>query len=484
MQLYDNFTAIITFMKKNNLCLCLAVALMPFMAVSSGAQDAIEKKEGGTQAVSEQAGTPLVSKSPAKTEAQSAEKPAPKAPELTPEQLAAKAKAEEAAKKAKAEAMKKKAEQLALRKLQMEKSKIDAEIALEQAKLRRDMEKENDASVRLEAANAFRQAQLASEFAEIDEAKRTLDAVAARDTVRDNLKMLGRNSELRERELDARITRLTQEIELGKCNLELMRSRLQQGMREIVTTQAPEYMKEPFVDGTLYISDRRIDFNGPVTNELAEYVIERIYFYNNQNAEYPIFIVIDNSPGGSAFAGYQILKAMESSKAPVYVVVKGYAASMAAVITTLAERSFCYESTVILHHQASTAVRGNMTVLGEQYKQTREWVSRIFEPVCKKLGKTEEEFVKDMYAHFSTGDWAAWGKDAVKMRWADHLAERMVETSVVKKASPLEEPEMIVIRLGEEKVDECGNAYVELPKLVPGDVWLIHDPQNRYRLAR
>ena len=50
-----------------------------------------------------------------------------------------------------------------------------------------------------------------------------------------------------------------------------------------------------------------------------------------------IFIVIDTSPRGSVMAGYRILKAMESSDAPVHVVVKSFAASMAAAITTLGE---------------------------------------------------------------------------------------------------------------------------------------------------
>ena len=73
----------------------------------------------------------------------------------------------------------------------------------------------------------------------------------------------------------------------------------------------------------LYISDRRIAFNGAVTEQLADYVCTRIAFYNNQSSEFPIFIVVDNSPGGSVAAGYQIQKAMAASKAPVHVVVKG-----------------------------------------------------------------------------------------------------------------------------------------------------------------
>ena len=52
-------------------------------------------------------------------------------------------------------------------------------------------------------------------------------------------------------------------------------------------------------------------------------------------------------------AGYKILKAMEGSAAPVYVVVKSFAASMAANIATQSKKSFAYPNAIILHHQIS-----------------------------------------------------------------------------------------------------------------------------------
>lgn len=434
-------------MKKNDLNILFATALLPFVAfASAAAQEAADVP-------AEQA--PAEAAAPAENVPAPAPENAVPAEEISPE---------------KAEAEKRRLEAEAVALLRLEKSRIDAEVALAQVRLRRDMAPGNEARLRREAAAELRRAKLAAEFAEIDEAKRTLDAVAARDAARDNLAMLARNSQVKEQELDARIDRLSREIELGRLNLEVTRSGLEEKARGVPALE-PVRLKDPFVDGTLYVSDRRIDFNGPVTGDSARYIVERIYFYNNRDSEYPIFLVIGDSPGGSAFAGYQILKAMESSKAPVYVVVKGMAASMAAIITTLAERSFCYENSIILHHQASASVVGNMTSMGEQLKQTRDWVSRLFEPVCKKIGKTQEEFVADMYKHFSTGDWAAWGRDAAEMRWVDHVAERIVDSAVPAVADA-----------GAE-TGSAGTRF-ELPRLEPGDAWLIYDPQNRYGLAR
>ncbi len=38
------------------------------------------------------------------------------------------------------------------------------------------------------------------------------------------------------------------------------------------------YLQEPFVDGVLHVSDRRIALNGPIWSGLADYVSERINF--------------------------------------------------------------------------------------------------------------------------------------------------------------------------------------------------------------
>ena len=51
-----------------------------------------------------------------------------------------------------------------------------------------------------------------------------------------------------------------------------------------------------------------------------------------------------------------------SSDAPVHVVVKSFAASMAAAITTLAKESYAYPNAVILHHQISSTVFGQLNL--------------------------------------------------------------------------------------------------------------------------
>jgi len=264
--------------------------------------------------------------------------------------------------------------------------------------------------------------------------------------------------------------------------------------REAYADAQPQYLDNPLKkDGTLVISDRRIPFNGPVTSRLADAVTERINFYNNKDPKKPIFIVIDDSPGGSVMAGYRILKAMEGSEAPVYVVVKSFAASMAACITTLAERSFAYPNAVILHHQISQTFMFsslNLTDQKETYEDLKKWWHRLADPISQKMGITSDEFIEMMYEKTKSGDWTEFGDDAVKVKWVDHVVGRIHETSLLKdpdakkKVTTTTTPTRTSL-MGEDdlvpSIDEKGNKFMLLPRRNPRDVYLMYNPDNYYR---
>lgn len=249
---------------------------------------------------------------------------------------------------------------------------------------------------------------------------------------------------------------------------------LQKKWKEMVVNKQISYPVDPVVDGVLRISDRRISFNGVVNDALAKDVCERIAFYNALDSKAPIFIVIDRSPGGSVMSGYQILQAMEASRAPVYVVVKGYAASMAAIITTLAKRSYVYPQTVVLHHQASSNLSGNNTQLAQQLKWTKVWCDRIFIKVADKVGLSLDEFVSRMYQATVTGDWKVLGDEAVKLKWVTQVVERMSEEGV--SSLPIPPTVETVHSL------KVSTSRQELPPLNPFDVWWIYDPTTEYIL--
>ena len=418
--------------------------------------------------------TPLTAQqAPATPAAPTAPAAAPTAPEVAPE----------------LRAMQKETERL-----KVEAARIQAELALAEAKRNEGLAEVTTETAKLNAEKALRTARATAAAAEAEDEKARLERAAGLEAARANARLSERNNRIRELEIEAKQLQLESANALARINGDLARYQKEEEARKVAPNAQPRYLKDPLVDGTLVISDRRIPLNGPVTDQLSDFVCQRIAFFNNQSSEFPIFIVIDNSPGGSIAAGYQIQKAMASSKAPVYVVVKGFAASMAAVITTLAERSYCYPNTILLHHQASTAFnRSNMTVLKEQLAFVQRWFERLAAPVAKKMGISLEEFIKQMYANDSTGDWQAFGDRAKELKWVDVVVNRIEETAVLDvlparstSAQPQPQPARPASAFGVElKVDPQGKAYYELPLLAnPFDAYWIYDPQGVYQAGR
>jgi len=415
---------------------------------------------------------PLFAQQAAAPSAVTAPTPAPvsprPSPELTPEQK---------------ELMKE------VERMRGEKARIDAQVALAEARRAEELAPLTAETAKLAAERALRLAKAAAEAAALEDEKAKLERQTSLEAARSSARLAERMNRIRELEAEAKQLQLEAGNTVARLTNELSRFQKEEEARKVASRAKPRYLKDPLVDGVLYISDRRIPFNGAVTDQLADHVIQRINFYNNQSAEFPIFIVVDNSPGGSVAAGYQIQKAMAASKAPVYVVVKGFAASMTAVIATLAERSFCYPNSILLHHQVSNNLRGNMTVLKEQIRFTTEWFDRLGTPVAKKMGISLEEFVKQMYANDSTGDWQAFGEQAKALKWVDTTVERIEETAVldilpvpVAPTAPVIRPPQTEVSGVTAKVDDKGRPYYELPPLSnPFDAWWMYDPQGLYR---
>ncbi len=356
-------------------------------------------------------------------------------------------------------------------KLAAERAKLEAELNLADAKLEQELLPQKLEKARLDAERAQRAAAFAEKLAAIEEERAKLERELALATARAEAKLRAKQRRLAEletdsRELQARVAALNNELAAPAA---IYSKKLE--IEKVAPAAAPKYLKEPLVDGTLYVSDRRVDFNGPVTPESAARICREIAFLNTRDTEYPIFLVIDNSPGGSVMAGYQIQKAMQSSRAPVYVVVKGMAASMAAVIATTAERSYCFENTKILHHQISSVfARANLTSLRESMRTTEEVYRMFIGPVAKKLGISVEEMTKQMYEHNSDGDWEVFGTEAVERRWIDFLVTRVEETAVVALDSPKKgAPAGMRAEAG-----AAGTALESLPPLEnPFDRWWI-----------
>ena len=354
-------------------------------------------------------------------------------------------------------------------------AEVEAEIVRTRLDLaesqRRQAKQASDLEIKkLEVENRIRQLKNEAAGAMDDAEKSQLNLKTSIANVKATLASGEKDARRAEFEADVKLASAQAAVEYARLEKVGEIARLQKKVIE-TTSGKIEYPLEPLAEGVLRISDRRIPFNGIVDETLAKFVCDRIAFYNALDKKAPIFIVIERSPGGSVMSGYQILQAMESSQAPVYVVVKGYAASMAAIITTMAKQSYVYPQTVVLHHQASTSLSGNQTQLEQQLKWSKIWCERIFVKVANKMGITVDEFVSKMYAAVSTGDWKVLGTEAVKLKWVTHVVDRMTEEGVNNTAA--------VPTLGVIKPDGL-NGTTALNPLTPFDIWWIYDPSTEF----
>ncbi len=376
--------------------------------------------------------------------------------------------------------------------LTTERDRVTADLTLEQAKLDKELSESKNNTLRL-------QAQLAEIKAKQDLAdyqkKITEDKTLA--SLRSHLDRAMLENSIAKAETDTESMEIRRvETALRKDTTRLAaQMELEQKEAEARTyaQSDPIYLDDPLQDRRLVLSDRRIGLNGLITMTTADQVTDRINYFNNRDSKMPIFIVIDDSPGGSVMAGYKILKAMQGSEAPVYVVVKSFAASMAACITTLAKKSYAYPNAVIMHHQIAAFSGGNLTQQQEWVREMEEWWRRLAGPVADKMGITREDFIKRMYARTSTGDWSEFADEAQKLKWVDNIVDEIEETGTIRHPdAQIMAANSPGIRMPltsgpvdssvKEMVDEKGRPFMTLPRLNPMDCYWLYNPDGYYRL--
>ncbi len=372
--------------------------------------------------------------------------------------------------------------------LQIELEKITQENTIRDARLKAELAEMKAETARIQAQRLLlEEKQKMSEFKQKAEEK--IKQKAAEDLktqLERDAAMAKSQAALASSELALEKTKLTRSTEIHQAEIKAIKTEKE---RKNFADTKPIYLENPLTDGTLTISDRRIALDGAIYPVTADYITERIHYFNNKDKKMPIFIVIGYSPGGSVMAGYRILKAMEGSDAPVYVVVKSFAASMAASITTLAKESYAYPNAIILHHQLSSSyffTTMNLTQQKEAYEESQKWWSRLADPIAKKMGISTEEFIKQMYEKNSDGDWVEFGTDAKKLKWVNHIVNHIKETSRVVNPDSLKDKDKDKddkLQLKEE-TDSEGRRCKYLPRINPHDVYFLHNPDGYYRLRK
>lgn len=148
--------------------------------------------------------------------------------------------------------------------------------------------------------------------------------------------------------------------------------------------------------GTILLENRIINLVGPINDTIA-YQVTSALLILGEESDKPIQMFI-NSPGGSVMAGFAIIDTMNQINAPVYTIVTGLAASMAATILSSGEKGhrMALPNSVIMMHQTSSGTEGNIQDMRISLKFTEDLNRKALELEAKNLNKSVEQLEKDL----------------------------------------------------------------------------------------
>lgn len=140
---------------------------------------------------------------------------------------------------------------------------------------------------------------------------------------------------------------------------------------------------------------RTLFLNGLIGRENQENIvklIQKISELGSIKSDKPIYLIID-SPGGSVGLGSMIVEAIEASNAPVYTICHTMCASMAAVIHSYGHRRYMFDRSVLMFHNATTEVKGDLNKIISLLNSIQKMLIRFDKDISRKLNLSLEEFV-------------------------------------------------------------------------------------------
>jgi ATP-dependent Clp endopeptidase proteolytic subunit ClpP len=152
----------------------------------------------------------------------------------------------------------------------------------------------------------------------------------------------------------------------------------------------PTTYKKPVLNITALTEDTVFLF-GEVGAQNAESISQQIISLNSSKSKDPILLVID-SPGGSVLDGAKVVSALEGSRRPVFTVCYGICASMAAMIHQYGTKRFMVNRSVVMFHNASGGVEGEMNKMLSRLHMVNDFVNKMDVYVANRAGIKFKDF--------------------------------------------------------------------------------------------
>jgi ATP-dependent Clp protease, protease subunit len=172
-----------------------------------------------------------------------------------------------------------------------------------------------------------------------------------------------------------------------------------------------------------FLNQRKIFLWGPVTDESAKDLCEKLLYLESTGAGKEITFYM-NTPGGSITAGMAVFDTMKLITAPITIVVTGMAASMGSILLCAAAkgRRLIYPHGRVLIHQPLISGRfiGPATDINIQAQEMEKIRAELNQILATASGQPLEKITRD-----SDRDFYLNANEAVKYGLADAIFEKL-----------------------------------------------------------
>jgi len=172
-----------------------------------------------------------------------------------------------------------------------------------------------------------------------------------------------------------------------------------------------------------FIKQRKIFLWGPVTDESAKDITEKLLFLEAEAPGTEIFFYI-NTPGGSITAGMAVYDTMQLISSPITVVVTGMAASMGSILLSGATkgRRLLFPHARVLIHQPLISGRfiGPATDINIQAREMEKLRLELNDILARASGQPIERINQDTDRDFYLN-----ATEAIAYGLADKIVEKL-----------------------------------------------------------
>ena len=172
-----------------------------------------------------------------------------------------------------------------------------------------------------------------------------------------------------------------------------------------------------------FLSQRKIFLWGPVTDESAKDITEKLLYLEATGPGKEITFYM-NTPGGSVTAGMAVFDTMRIITSPITVVVTGMAASMGSILLSAAKkgRRLLYPHARVLIHQPliSGHFIGPATDINIQAQEMEKLRAELNEILAQASGQPYERINKD-----TDRDYYLTAKEAIAYGLADRIVDQI-----------------------------------------------------------